>query len=134
MSVNSNDKIYDLESNIACDVLTPGQCNYFTVKQYNTRTEKVSEQALSIMHLKSQSLNRKLENIIEFLNAMDKMFKVIAITETWLKNTDNKNTVDIEGYNFFSLNRIGKRGGGVALYINENLNCKVVEQKNNDYT
>lgn len=82
MSVNVNDKIYDLESNIACDILTHGQCNYFTAEQFNTRTEKVSDQALSIIHLNSQSLNRKFEKIIEFLNVLKKMFKVIAITET----------------------------------------------------
>lgn len=128
MSVNINDKIYELDNNIACDILTPGQSNYFTTQQFNSQAEKISDQALSILHLNSQSLNRKFEKIIDFLRTLKKKFKVIAITETWLKNTDN-NTVNIEGYNMFSINRIGKRGGGVALYIDVNLNCKIVEQK-----
>lgn len=53
---------------------------------------------------------------------------MIAITESWLKDSDI-NDVQIEGYNMFYVNRVSKKGGGVALYIDYHLKCKIIEQK-----
>ena len=33
----------------------------------------------------------------------------------------------LEGYDFFSVNRINKMGGGVALYIQKDFQCKVID-------
>ena len=44
----------------------------------------------------------------------------IAITETWWDSSHDWNAV-MEGYVFFRKDRLGKRGGGVALYVREQL-------------
>ena len=54
-------------------------------------------------------------------------FDVIAITETWLDMTNKIFTpeVAIEGYRLFHKDRVGRRGGGVALYVRDTLQCSV---------
>lgn len=47
---------------------------------------------------------------------------LVAITETWWDSSHDWNAV-IEGYVLFRKDRLGKRGGGVALYVREQLEC-----------
>ena len=47
-------------------------------------------------------------------------FLIIGISETWLD--DCYHFSDIAGYNFFDKPRVNCIGGGVGLYIDENLN------------
>ena len=53
-------------------------------------------------------------------------FKVIALSETWMKENRGSDFY-LEGYELYHNNRINKRGGGVALFVNSDLRCKVVE-------
>ncbi|CAB4043715.1 Hypothetical predicted protein, partial [Paramuricea clavata] len=46
---------------------------------------------------------------------------VIAITETWLDDSVADSEVEIYGYSLHRLDRCNKRGGGVALYLSDNL-------------
>lgn len=87
----------------------------------------LNDEALSIIHFNSRSLKGNLVKIKELLCQLDKNFKVIAITESWLKDSDI-NDVQIEGFNMFYVNRVSKKGGGVALYIDYHLKCKIIEQ------
>ena len=51
-------------------------------------------------------------------------FDVISIAETFLdtQNIDLVSEYQLQGYKFFNKDRIGRRGGGVAVYIREYLN------------
>jgi hypothetical protein len=49
--------------------------------------------------------------------------KIIGITETWL-NDSNKDNFELDGYKFININRTNKRGGGVGLYIANELQYK----------
>lgn len=104
--------MYDLENYIEHDLLTPEEnvCNYYTVQQDNVEISKVLDEALSIIHFNSRSLKGNLEKIKELLCQLDKNFKVIAITESWLKDSDI-NDVQIDGYNMFYVNRVSKKEG-----------------------
>lgn len=125
-AINSN-KIYEMDTDFT-HIITPGECNYFTTQQLNIRTCNTSRNALSIIHFNACSLKHKFEKIKDLFSDVKTNFKVIAVTETWLTDT-NVNDVQIEGYNLIYQNRTNKRGGGVAIYIDKNLNCKIVEQK-----
>ena len=50
-------------------------------------------------------------------------FDVIALTETWLNMSDKdfETEVHIQGYNLYHKDRVGRRGGGVALYVRDSL-------------
>ena len=47
----------------------------------------------------------------------------MAITETWLQ--DSPLGVNIDGYNFVYKNHPVRSGGGVGLYISDNLDCRI---------
>ena len=47
---------------------------------------------------------------------------LIAITETWWDSSHDWNVV-MEGYVLFRKDRLARRGGGVALYVREQLEC-----------
>ncbi|KAG5666693.1 hypothetical protein PVAND_014708 [Polypedilum vanderplanki] len=52
----------------------------------------------------------------------------IAITETWLNEGDKINRYNIKNYNNFHLKRrIGKRGGGISLYVKKNWNLNIID-------
>ena len=59
---------------------------------------------------------------------------IVGITETWISTTttDFEGEYDLLGYKMFKRDRIGKKGGGVLLYIKESLNpvdCEIVTKK-----
>ncbi|KAJ8025074.1 hypothetical protein HOLleu_35175 [Holothuria leucospilota] len=63
---------------------------------------------------------------VSFMNSIDNyQFTLIAITETWLNDLSPSNTLQIDGYKLLYKNRLNKRGGGVALFIKENLHANI---------
>ena len=46
---------------------------------------------------------------------------IIGITETWANNDITDVELGLEGYAMFRKDRMGRRGGGVLLYIKENI-------------
>ena len=46
---------------------------------------------------------------------------IIGITESWANNDITDAELGLEGYVMFRKDRIGKRGGGVLLYIKETI-------------
>jgi len=49
-------------------------------------------------------------------------YDLIAITETWWDNS-HAWSADMEGYMHFRKDQPGRWGGGVALYVTEQLEC-----------
>jgi hypothetical protein len=46
---------------------------------------------------------------------------IIALTETWLNSDISNNMIGLNNYKLFRKDRINGRGGGVCIYVNENL-------------
>ena len=63
-------------------------------------------------------INKKTE-----LNIMvdDIKLNIIGITESWVTNDITHAELGLEGYVMFRKDRIGRRGGGVLLYIKDNI-------------
>lgn len=99
-------------------------CCYYTDDQYNLKIKP--DQGMSIIHFNSRSLYANHQNIKEYLEQFQKPFNIIAISETWLSSEKGVD-FELNGYELNYINRIGKRGGGVALYIKNSLKYKVVE-------
>ena len=99
-------------------------CCYYTAEQYNQTIKMDSK--LSIIHFNSRSLYANFNNIKEYLSQFKKTFKIIAISETWI-NADKGMDFELEGYELNCVNRKNKSGGGVAMYVDNNLNYIVVE-------
>ena len=58
---------------------------------------------------------------------MENKFTAIAITEAWLTE-EHHDLVEIEGDELFIINRKQSKGGGVALYIDQRYQCKIVNK------
>ena len=98
-------------------------CEYYTEEGFNNNIK--IEDGLSIIHFNSRSLYTKLQQIKDYLCKFKKIY-VIAVSETWL-DEEKVNDMKIEGYELFTTNRVGKTGGGVALYIDTELRCSVLK-------
>lgn len=79
---------------------------------------------LSVAHLNVRSLYTGFN---EFQNLIiENNYDVVAVTETWLTNNIPSHTVNVNGYNFVRKDRNGSRGGGVAFYVKDHINFKVI--------
>lgn len=64
--------------------------------------------------------------IQDYLESLKPQFQVIAISETWITKEKGANFV-LEGYDFFSVNRINKMGGEAAFYVQKDFQYNVTD-------
>ena len=82
------------------------------------------ENSLRIGHANAQSLTAHFFDIKAIVTS--KKLHAFAISESWLAPEVNSNSVRIPGYNLARGDRVGKTRGGVALYVHESINYKIV--------
>lgn len=51
---------------------------------------------------------------------------VILITESWLNNGINDNIINIDGYSLFRLDREGQKGGGICIFIKNEIDGNII--------
>ena len=69
-------------------------------------------------------MSNKFDMFRQLTHSLNMKFQVIGITETWL-NENNINDFGLEGYKYNGVNRQTKKGGGVGLYVTEEINYKM---------
>lgn len=80
---------------------------------------------LKCLYLNARSLKNKF---LEFEAAViNGSYDIVGITETWFGEEDGDEYI-IEGYKLFRRDRLNRRGGGVALYVKENLNVQEITE------
>ena len=79
------------------------------------------------MHLNSRSLPKNIDNIKAFLNSLIAPPDVLAITETWLSET-NKELFQLSGYQSYHLVRTIRPQGGVSVYISNNIQSTQIKE------
>lgn len=79
---------------------------------------------LSFFHLNARSLGNKHDDVDMFLNSLHYTFDILVFTETWFTNRED--AVVFPGYKCEGVYRSGRKGGGVSLYIHDNLNYEVL--------
>ena len=121
--VRSDDLDPDIHFNI------DGRCSYFVEDKFNdvlqneTAISREQLNHLSFFHLNIRSLQNKVDELSTLLSTLNIKFSVVGITETWLQ--DSPLGVNIDGYNFVYKNRRVRLGGGVGLYLSDNLDYKI---------
>ena len=83
---------------------------------------------LSIIHFNARSLNANFVKIYDYLNGLSLNFDIIAISETWIQS-DSITEFQINGYELFSVRRKTKGGGGVVLYVKQDIQCQLLTEK-----
>ena len=119
-----NDPFYDLEitpiSKTNINVQTP--CETIN-NQFNKYASK-----LKFVHINARSLNK---NITELKAVIDNTnFDVVAVSESWLTHNTPRNRFHIDGFKIFRNDRKDKRGGGVCVYVKDELSCKQITFQN----
>ena len=97
---------------------------YFTTEQFENTMHDTK--GISIIHINCRSLYANFEKLKILLDNLEFVFDVIALTETWI-NEDNANIFSLDGYVFCHTNRTNKKGGGVALYINNRIQYQIID-------
>ena len=66
-------------------------------------------------------MTNKFDTIHNFLQSLNHKFSIISLCETWLRDSDDLNIIQIPNYNLIHKDRSIRRGGGVALYLSTNI-------------
>ena len=80
----------------------------------------------SVVHLNSRSLLAIIDKIEMCLEELDWLFDVITVPETWIKESVSSYTM-LENYRMCHTHRQNKKGGGVAIYIKNNLDLNKID-------
>ena len=86
---------------------------------YKCFDQKFEAKGLHFVHLNVRSILYKISEL-RLLFSKNKI-SIIAITETWLNSSINDEEVCIEGYCILRRDRVFGQGGGVCLYIRNDI-------------
>ena len=104
-------------------------CKYYNFDQLNRATQAKNPNQLSNFCLNIRSLPKNHRKLVTLLNTIETQFTTISLTETWLQD-HNYELYEIEGYTHVSQLRENKKGGGVSIFVKNNLNSKTREDLN----
>ena len=121
---NNNDLSSQLDPDLNYNAKYPqNECKYYTIDEFNNNVD-ISEK-LSIFHSNIRSSQAHINDIECYVENLNVQFSFIGFSETWETEMSINN---MPGYNRYSCIRPHKRrGGGVSLYIKQNIPFKIRE-------
>ena len=85
-------------------------------------SERLGVDKSSMMHINAGDLKSKIDYLCANLQMLKTKFSIIAVSECWT-DLSTEGLINIPGYNKLVRSRAdGRKGGGVALYFNSDLN------------
>lgn len=85
----------------------------------------------NVVHFNARSLNSdKLDSIRNIFE--DSFVDVLCVSETWFCADIPDYCYSIPNYNLFRNDRVGRRGGGVAVYCRNNLNVNIISSSTSE--
>lgn len=84
----------------------------------------------NIVHLNAQSLNDAAHYEEFCFSFMNSGVNIIAVSETFFKPGSKS---ELLGYNVYRNDRIGKGGGGVAVYVQSNIEVKILSSSPSEH-
>ena len=91
-----------------------------TFKEQVNYNNNISTDSFSVFHHNIRSVPTNLCKLIIHLENLDFKFSVIGLSETWFKD-HNVLVYNMDGYNHVYNYRLHRSGGGVSLFIKEDL-------------
>lgn len=82
-------------------------------------------QLISVAHTNAHSLSCHFTDIQTIV--LDKGIHVLGVSESWLKPKDHSSSVSIPNYHLLRNDRVGKGGGGVALYVHDSIKSRIID-------
>ena len=119
--INSN-RLSDIDPDV--NFLSSADCEYFDCDSLKIcNTSNIICSRMSLFHVNIRSVTKNIQNLLNYLHTTESQFTVVALTETWL-NDSNCSLYNLPGYNNFGLTRCNRIGGGVSIYIKQSFVCK----------
>jgi ASC-1-like (ASCH) protein len=112
------------ENNANLDKSSKINCEYYLPNDFKKQINNENLNNFSMMHLNIRSIINKFDSFKQLIYSLNKPFQIIGLTETWLKET-NEDLFKLENYDFVNVNRTTKSGGGVGIYIANELKYKI---------
>jgi hypothetical protein len=100
-------------------------CQYYNIDNINTHYRDKGNCIFSLFHHNARSLNKHTHDVMNYFSSLDHQFDIYGFSETWFKSDDDASLVDIGDYSVESYIREGRSGGGVSLFINNNINYRI---------
>jgi hypothetical protein len=100
-------------------------CRYYLPNDVSRDIPNSNNNLFSILNLNIRNIVNKFDSFKFLLESLKYSFSIISLTETWLDN-ENHTDFKLENFSFISSsNRNNKKGGGVGMFISDNLNFKL---------
>ena len=124
---STQNKHFDFEHEIDPEILffhsvVNGTCNYFN----NIIYKKDSAPFLS--HFNCGSLGSKFYDPENYISSLTFQFDVFVLIDTWLKPDMNIALYQLNDYYMFRLDRVSRKGGGVAIYVKNTFKHRLLNQ------
>ena len=93
--------------------------SFWTIIQNRFRN-MIDLNVFSLCHINIRSMKANLTSFEICLQNLEFEFSVIGITETWLTDS-NPDLCNINGFNFVETHKTGRSGGGVGIFLRNNI-------------
>ena len=103
---------------------------YYSIDEYNLSSQTTStatNPCLNILHLNIRSLQKNLDNLTSFLKCLSNQPHIIALSETWLKDSTH-HLYHLKGYTTYHTYRLNREHGGVSLLISSDIKSELIQQ------
>lgn len=107
-----------ISANCICDIV----CDDSYIRNFCAGQQNLNIGFFNAQSLKPSNSSSKFDELNNLLSSG--FLSVVGVTETWLKPYVPNKAVSIAGYKLFRNDRPAIRGGGVGLYISNNLKAR----------
>ena len=103
-------------------------CDYYLEDMFNTKISKMNIQSnnFSMLGTNIRSMPKNLSKLKCYLETLDHKFTIHGFTESWISNHSD-GLYGMQGYNVEHNYRKDRRGGGVSLFISDQVEYQLRE-------
>ena len=101
--------------------------NYYNIENYNVHADSLPKGYLNVLHINIRSLHKNFDNLISFVKCLPKPPDIIAISETWLKES-TQHLYQLDGYEAHHIYRTTREHGGISFFINSDYHAEFIQQ------
>ena len=76
---------------------------------------------MSILNVNVRSLKKHLNDLEAFIHSLESPPNLICLTETWLTDNDDIDSLLVPGYNIYAVKNRNTHGGGVTIQIQDSM-------------
>ena len=95
---------------------------------YNIMNDKSVLFQYLCINIRSLVNNSNFSKLEAFLFSLNFRPDIIAVIETWIQPSSKGTFKNLKGYNFISNNRIMHQGGGVEIYVKDNISFSFCDE------